>query len=129
MIAAAQNIDRQSNVDIKYLEAKAESTSLDADVADIVTAGQSWHWFDRPPAIQEVIRVNSGKCWHRRFGRRSGRSVRRRSKAVAYLQIPIKRSPDSSPCFRDSGGRAESLTAGRRVDRHCRPILSTLKTD
>jgi len=57
MIAAAKTLDRQANVSIKYVEAKAESTDLDSGTADVVTAGQCWHWFDHPRAIAEVIRL------------------------------------------------------------------------
>lgn len=57
MIAAARELDRVSQVSIRYVEATAESTSLDSDSADVVTAGQCWHWFDRPRAVAEVIRL------------------------------------------------------------------------
>ncbi len=57
MLGAAKELDRQRRVSIRYVEAKAESTGLDGGVADVVTAGQCWHWFDRPRAIAEVIRL------------------------------------------------------------------------
>lgn len=57
MIDEAKKLDRQNNVTIKYVEAKAESTGLDANAVDVVTAGQCWHWFDQPRAIAEVIRL------------------------------------------------------------------------
>lgn len=57
MIGAAKKLDRQIKVSIKYIEAKAESTGLDGGAADVVTAGQCWHWFDQPRAIAEVIRL------------------------------------------------------------------------
>ena len=57
MIAQSKKLDRRKNVSIKYVEATAESTSLEQDSADVVTAGQCWHWFDRPTAIAEVKRM------------------------------------------------------------------------
>ena len=57
MIDQARKLDRQSEVSIRYVEAKAESTGLDSGAADVVTAGQCWHWFDQPLAIAEVIRL------------------------------------------------------------------------
>lgn len=57
MIAAARKLDRQSKTNIRYVEAKAESTGLGSDSADVVAAGQCWHWFDQHRAIAEVIRL------------------------------------------------------------------------
>jgi len=57
MIGEAMKLDRQNKVSIKYVEAKAESTGLGSDAADVVTSGQCWHWFDQPRAIVEVIRL------------------------------------------------------------------------
>ena len=57
MIDEAQKLDRQSKVSISYVEAKAESTGLNGGAADVVTAGQCWHWFDQPRVIAEVIRL------------------------------------------------------------------------
>lgn len=37
--------------------ARAESTGLAAGTFDLATAGQCWHWFDRPAAAAEVQRV------------------------------------------------------------------------
>jgi ubiquinone/menaquinone biosynthesis C-methylase UbiE len=57
MIGEAKKLDRQNKVNIRYVEAKAEITGLDSAAADLVTAGQCWHWFDQPRAIAEVIRL------------------------------------------------------------------------
>lgn len=57
MISQARELDRQRQVNIRYVEAKAEATGLGADSVDIVTAGQCWHWFDQPRVIAEVIRL------------------------------------------------------------------------
>ena len=57
MIHAAKQLDRQSDVSIRYVEAKAESTGLESGIADLVSAGQCWHWFDQPRVIAEVSRL------------------------------------------------------------------------
>ncbi len=57
MIKQAKKLDQDKKVSVRYVAAKAEATGLDGGVADAVTAGQCWHWFDQPRAIAEVIRV------------------------------------------------------------------------
>jgi len=57
MLAAARALDREHGPEIAYVLAKAEATGLASASADVVTAGQCWHWFDRPRAIDEVVRV------------------------------------------------------------------------
>jgi len=57
MIAQAKELDRESEVSVAYVQAAAESTGLDSELANIITAGQCWHWFDRSRAIKEAIRV------------------------------------------------------------------------
>jgi len=57
MIAEAKRLDCQSKVHVTYVEAKAEATGLNHDTADVVTAGQCWHWFDQRLAISEAIRL------------------------------------------------------------------------
>lgn len=57
MIAEAKKLDRRDKVDIRYVEAKAESTGLESGTTDVVTAGQCWHWFDQPGAIAEATRL------------------------------------------------------------------------
>ena len=63
MLAAAQTLDREQRLEIAYLQANAEATGLASASAEVVAAGQCWHWFDRPRAIDEVVRVlrNGGK--------------------------------------------------------------------
>ncbi len=43
------------NIDFRF--AKAEATGLPDDSFDVVSAGQCWHWFDRPAAAAEVKRI------------------------------------------------------------------------
>jgi len=38
----------------------AEDTALDSSAWDVVCAGQSWHWFDRPRAAREARRLLVG---------------------------------------------------------------------
>ncbi len=57
MLEQAKEIDRQVGVDVEYRVAKAEATGFPDSAFDVVTAGQCWHWFDRPKAAQEVQRI------------------------------------------------------------------------
>jgi SAM-dependent methyltransferase len=42
---------------VEYRVARAEDTGLASHSADVVIAGQCWHWFNRPAAAREVARV------------------------------------------------------------------------
>ena len=57
MIEQAKELSRQMNGDVEYRVAKAEETALPASSVDVVSAGQCWHWFDRPKAAREVKRI------------------------------------------------------------------------
>jgi SAM-dependent methyltransferase len=57
MLEEAKRLDREAGVSVTYLVAKAEKTGLPDRSFDVVTAGQCWHWFDRPKAAEEVRRV------------------------------------------------------------------------
>ena len=57
LIDEAQRLDRSAGVRVAYVIATAEATGLGAERFDVVTAGQCWHWFDRPRAAQEARRV------------------------------------------------------------------------
>ena len=57
MIVSAKEISRQMNLNVEYRVAKAEETGLPDSSVEVVTAGQCWHWFDRPKAVQEVKRI------------------------------------------------------------------------
>lgn len=57
MLAQARELDRQKNLSVRYVSAKAESTDLGNNIADVVAAGQCWHWFDRRRTVAEVTRI------------------------------------------------------------------------
>lgn len=53
----AQRLDREAGVVIDYVTAHAEDTGLADAAFDVVTAGQCWHWFERPRAAAEIRRL------------------------------------------------------------------------
>lgn len=57
MLTEARKLAEEENLDVRYVQAKAESTGLGESQADVVTAGQCWHWFDGPLATREVLRI------------------------------------------------------------------------
>ena len=57
MIAAARDLDAAAGVALDYVLGKAEETGLPAGGFDLVTAACCWHWFDRPKAAAEVLRL------------------------------------------------------------------------
>lgn len=57
MIAASRALDAANGVTLDYTLAKAEATGLPDASFDLVTAACCWHWFDRPKAAAEVLRV------------------------------------------------------------------------
>ena len=57
LMEQAAELDRTAGVVVKYVNASAEGTGLPEADFDLVTAGQCWHWFDRPRAAAEARRV------------------------------------------------------------------------
>jgi len=57
LLEQAKDICMQENLEIDIRFAKAEETGLSEDTYDVVSAGQCWHWFDRPKAAAEVKRI------------------------------------------------------------------------
>jgi SAM-dependent methyltransferase len=57
LMEQAAELDRGASVVVNYMNAAAEETGLPAAEFDLVTAGQCWHWFDRPRATVEARRV------------------------------------------------------------------------
>ncbi|MBC7877171.1 MAG: methyltransferase domain-containing protein [Anaerolineales bacterium] len=57
MLEQAKDLSEQADLNIDFRFAKAEATGLPDDSFDVVSAGQCWHWFDRPTAVAEVKRI------------------------------------------------------------------------
>src|SRR5215217_4819901 len=57
MLEQARRLDEEASVRVEYVVGWAEETGLPDASFDVVTAGQCWHWFDRPKAAQEVRRL------------------------------------------------------------------------
>lgn len=57
MLEQARELDRETGVTVDYRIGRAEQTGLPAASADVVCAGQCWHWFDRAAAANEVRRL------------------------------------------------------------------------
>jgi SAM-dependent methyltransferase len=57
LLEQARRLDRESGVEVTYLQAPAEATGLPSATFDLVSAGQCWHWFDRAGAAREVARL------------------------------------------------------------------------
>ena len=57
LMAEGERLARAEGVQVRWRDATAEATDLAAASADVVTAGQCWHWFDRPAALREATRI------------------------------------------------------------------------
>lgn len=57
MLDQARRLGRDEGVEVEYRLARAEETGLPDGFADVVTAGQCWHWFDRRAATRESARL------------------------------------------------------------------------
>jgi SAM-dependent methyltransferase len=57
LLAQAQRLGQEAGLEIEYVETPAEATGLPDGAFDVVSAGQCWHWFDRPAAAREVARL------------------------------------------------------------------------
>jgi SAM-dependent methyltransferase len=57
LLEQARALDREEDLHIEYRVARAEATGYADALFDLVSAGQCWHWFDRPRAASEVRRV------------------------------------------------------------------------
>ena len=57
LLQEAKRLDQLEHAGARYCLAKAEATGLPQSSVDMVTAGQCWHWFDRPRAAAEARRL------------------------------------------------------------------------
>ena len=57
LLEQARRLDAEAGVAVDYRVGRAEQTGLRAGAFDIVAAGQCWHWFDRPRAAAEAMRL------------------------------------------------------------------------
>jgi SAM-dependent methyltransferase len=57
LMAQAIELDRERGIQVRYVEGQAEALPFDTGAFDLLTAGQCWHWFDRPKATSEAFRV------------------------------------------------------------------------
>jgi SAM-dependent methyltransferase len=57
LLAQARALAAAEGLEIETLHAPAEDTGLAEGAFDVVSAGQCWHWFDRPKAAREARRL------------------------------------------------------------------------
>jgi len=57
LLNQARRVADSENLEVVWRQACAEKTGLDDGSADVVLAGQSWHWFDSGKAITEIRRI------------------------------------------------------------------------
>ena len=57
MLDEAKRLDRMAGVTVVYERRSAGNSNLASGSFDVVTAGQCWHWFDRPKTAREVFRL------------------------------------------------------------------------
>jgi SAM-dependent methyltransferase len=57
LLQEARRLSQRTGIEVDFRFGRAEATGLPASFADLVTAGQCWHWFDSLQAAQEVARI------------------------------------------------------------------------
>jgi ubiquinone/menaquinone biosynthesis C-methylase UbiE len=57
LLEQAKLLDREAGLRIDYVLGTAEQTGLASHSFDAITAGQCWHWFERPKAAAEARRL------------------------------------------------------------------------
>ena len=57
LLEQAKKLDLAAGVAMVYKVGKVEALPLEDNVADVVSAGQCWHWFKGPIASREIARV------------------------------------------------------------------------
>jgi len=57
LLVEARRLSQHEGVQVDYREGRAEDIDAPDGAFDVVSAGQCWHWFDRPAAAAECMRV------------------------------------------------------------------------
>ena len=57
MLEEARSRAREECLEVEFRIGTGEDTGLENSCADVVIAGQCWHWFDRPRAAREAARL------------------------------------------------------------------------
>jgi SAM-dependent methyltransferase len=57
LLVEARRLSQNEGVQVDYRVGRAEDIDAPDDAFEVVTAGQCWHWFDRPTAAAECFRV------------------------------------------------------------------------
>lgn len=57
LLEQAKDLCMNESVEVEFRFAKAEETGLFDASFDVISAGQCWHWFDRPAAALEAMRL------------------------------------------------------------------------
>ena len=57
LLDQARRLDADASATVEYKIGKAEAIPLPDGIADVVSAGQCWHWFDGPKAAREFSRI------------------------------------------------------------------------
>jgi SAM-dependent methyltransferase len=57
LLQEARRLSQRTGIEIDFRFGRAEATGLPAQLANLVTAGQCWHWFDSHQAAREVARI------------------------------------------------------------------------
>jgi SAM-dependent methyltransferase len=63
LMLESRRLDREESLAINYLRAKAESLPMSPATFDVVSAGQSWHWFEGINVAREARRVLRPGGW------------------------------------------------------------------
>src|SRR5215510_833486 len=62
LLDQARRLDVAAEAMVEYKIGSAEAIPLPDGVADVVSAGQSWHWFDGPKAAMEFSRITKPRA-------------------------------------------------------------------
>jgi SAM-dependent methyltransferase len=63
LMTEARRLDREESLAMNYVRAKAENLPIGSAPFDVVSAGQSWHWFERVTVAREARRVLRPGGW------------------------------------------------------------------